>query len=180
MSNDALKVLLAAAEVAAFERSADGSFSALAEAPPWFRRLAGTTFPFLGHVLDEANAFWQSGTVGTREWGPSVETDDAGREFHYLVTAVAAGDRQFLLFRLDRGSDRVREVLQKVRDEKLAGERERQSRAKLAAVGRQASDEVHRVIGQLVRSSPTPEQRELLERLSSLCSTLVGVADQLS
>ena len=77
-------------------------------------------FPFLGHILDEAEAFWISGEEGSRQWGPCVDLGEDGREFHYLVKALTANQRAFLVFQLDEGAERVREVLQKVRADALA------------------------------------------------------------
>ena len=122
MSDDLLKALFPALGMAAFERRADGSFSALAPLPRWFERLAGDgTFPFLGHILEEATWYWTKGGDKLREWGPCAETDEAG-EFHYMVTALTLSGRSVLVFSLDTASDRMREMLQKVRDQALAAE----------------------------------------------------------
>ena len=120
MLNDPLPTLVTALDIAAFERTPDGSFRALAPLPAWFARLArDETFPFLGHILDEAQTFWRSRRVGVREWGPCAEVDDGGKEFHFLVKAVSDGVRGYLVLQLDTGAERMREVLQKVRAEAL-------------------------------------------------------------
>ena len=131
MSDELLKALLPALGMAAFERHVDGSFRALAPTPRWFERLAGDgTFPFLGHILEEATRHWNKGDAAKpREWGPSAETDEAGHEFHYIVTALTLSGRNVLIFSLDTASDRMQNVLQKVRDQALAAEQE-QERAK--------------------------------------------------
>jgi hypothetical protein len=123
MSDEILKTVLPALDLAAFQRRADGTFTSLAPRPAWFARLvADPTFPFLGHILEEATAFWNSGEAGRREWGPVAEVDDSGSEFHYRVTALTSAGSQFLVFQLDLGADQVREVLQKVRTDMLAAE----------------------------------------------------------
>jgi hypothetical protein len=123
MSDDLLKALLPALGIAAFERHIDGSFRALAPIPRWFERLAGDgTFPFLGHILEEAVRYWNKGDAKPREWGPSAETDEMGREFHYMVSALTLAGRNVLIFSLDTASDRMRQVLQRVRDQALAAE----------------------------------------------------------
>lgn len=123
MSDDVLKALLPALGMAAFERRADGSFAALAPLPRWFERIAGDgTFPFLGHILEEAAFYWNKGGDKLREWGPCAETDEAGREFHYMVTALTLSGRSVLVFALDTASDRIRGVLQKVRQQALSAE----------------------------------------------------------
>jgi len=124
MSDDLLKALLPALGIAAFERHVDGSFRALAAIPRWFERLAGDgTFPFLGHILEEATRHWNKGDAAKpREWGPSAETDEAGHEFHYMVTALTLSGRHVLIFSLDAASDRLQKVMQKVREQALATE----------------------------------------------------------
>jgi hypothetical protein len=180
MSDDALRDLLPAMEMAVFQRSADGSFLPLTALPAWFPRLADGTFPFLGHILDEAYAFWSSGKDGRQNWGPSVGTNDAGTEFHYTVSAVTTDGRQYLVFQIDRGSDRVREILQTIRDQKLDDERARHTRAALAADVRQAGTDLFAVIGRLESTSPTSAQRELLDKLAFACDSLVATASKLS
>ena len=121
MTNDALVALLPSLGIAAFEQNADGSFQPLAPAPAWFAGLGKDgTFPFLGHILEEAGAFWASTTDGVREWGPCADVDADGQEFHYMVKAVTSGARAYLVFQLDEAAERVREVLQKVRSDALA------------------------------------------------------------
>jgi hypothetical protein len=123
MSDELLKTLVPALGIAAFERRPDGSFGALAPLPRWFERLAGDgTFPFLGHILEEATRYWNKEEAKPREWGPCAEVDEAGHEFHYLVMALTVAGRKYLVFQLDRASDEMRQVLQKVRDQALAAE----------------------------------------------------------
>jgi hypothetical protein len=129
MSDDLLKALLPALGIAAFERHMDGSFRALAPIPRWFERLAGDgTFPFLGHILEEATRYWHKGDATPREWGPSVGTDEAGREFHYVVTALTLSGRNVLIFSLDTASDRMQQVLQRVREQALAAEQQAEAK----------------------------------------------------
>ena len=123
MSDHAPSALLTALGLAAFERDARGGFHSLAPVPTWFTRLSRDgTFPFLGHILEEANGFWNSGADGLREWGPCAEVDDGGREFHYLVKALRVNARTYLVFQVDDGAERLREVLQKARSDALAKE----------------------------------------------------------
>ena len=123
MSHEPLRDLLPALEIAAFQRRGDGAFLTLAEPPPWFRHLAAdASFPFLGHILEEATQFWGSSEPGRREWGPCAEVDGTGHEFHYRVIALAAGGSQYLVFQLDTATVQMREILQRVRDQALAAE----------------------------------------------------------
>jgi hypothetical protein len=128
VGDDALVRLLPALDIAAFERSSDGSFFPVAPLPAWFTGLARETFPFLGHILEEAGAFWASGAQGVRQWGPCADVDDLGNEFHYLVKALTIELRTYLVFERDEGAERVREVLQKARSSALDAERERRQR----------------------------------------------------
>jgi hypothetical protein len=180
MSDDSLKGLIAELGIAAFERTEDGAFQALAPAPASFRRLAQDTFPFLGHILDEANVFWRHNTSGTQEWGPCAATDEAGAEFHYLVTAAAAEGRQYLVFHIDRGSARTQSILQRVRESKLAEAADRRERTALATQARVAGNDVLEVIGKLVKTGVSPEQHGLLQQLSTLTTTIVQVANHLA
>lgn len=133
MSDDALATLLPALDIAAFERTADGSFRPLAPPPSWFARLGRDgTFPFLGHILEEAVTFWATKAEGTREWGPCAEVDDNGGEFHYTVRALTLGPSAYLVFQLDQAAERMREVLQKVRSDALDAEKARRARPRSA------------------------------------------------
>ena len=112
--------LLTALEIAAFARVQQSAFRPLATPPAWFGRLSRDgTFPFLGDILEEAEAFWVSGQEGSRQWGPCAEVAEDGREFHYLVKALTADQHAYLVFQLDEGAERLREVLQKVRADGL-------------------------------------------------------------
>jgi hypothetical protein len=131
MSDDLLKALIPALGMAAFERHMDGSFRALTPVPRWFERLAGDgTFPFLGHILEEATRHWNKGDATPRDWGPCAVTGEADQEFHYLVTALTVSGRNVLLFSLDSASDRLQQMLQRVRDEALAREQREEKERK--------------------------------------------------
>ena len=182
MSDDLATKLLPAMDIAAFKRAPDGSFASIAPSPRWFDRLvADTTFPFLGHILEEATTFWQGRTLGSREWGPCVELNEVGREFHYRVLAVTAEAGQFLVFQLDSGADRLREVLQKVRQQALvnpgSGAQTRLSRVQ--HVVRRASDRMHELLRPLLASGMRDPQFELWKKLSAVCDDLTVTVDAL-
>ena len=123
MTDGPIPALLTALDIVAFERTSDGNFRPLTEAPAWFGNLSRDgTFPFLGHILDEAQAFWNSRADGSREWGPCADVAEDGREFHYLVKALRVQGRAFLVFQRDQSAERMREVLQKVRTQALGGQ----------------------------------------------------------
>lgn len=175
MTNDVLTALLPAIGIAAFERRADGSFSALAPPPAWFSRLVGNeTFPFLGHVLEEANEFWRRSASGTQEWGPCVEVDEAGTEFHYKVAALTLGGRELLLFELDTASDRLREILQTARERALSPETGSNEHGAAALDLRRSASEIRDLLRQLADSEPTQAQRAVIDTLQTRFDALLS------
>jgi hypothetical protein len=127
MADDALPTLLTALDIVAFESLRDGGFRSLSSPPPWFARLSQDgTFPFLGHILEEAQAFWKSRAEGVRQWGPCVGVAEDGREFHYLVKALNIQARPYLVIQLDESAERIRDVLQKVRGDALAAAQQKE------------------------------------------------------
>jgi hypothetical protein len=175
MSEQTLKALLPALDMAAFQRDRDGAFQALAPAPEWFVTMAhDTTFPFLGHILEEAAMFWQRGTAGSEEFGPCAEVDASGKEFHYKVLALTIGAAQYLVFQLDPGTDRMRVVLQKVRNEALSAERDAASYGAVVEDMRTTNQEIKHLLRSLVLSELTPEQREAVNSLAAKCVDQMG------
>lgn len=183
MSDDLLKTLLPALDIAVFERRSGGSFAAVAPPPAWFSRLtADMTFPFLGHILEEANDFWRRRDESPREWGPCVGVDEAGQEFHYKVVATIAGGGQYLLFQLDRGSDWVRGVLQKVRQQALVSEQNAGDGGPLAAAQkdvRDAVNEIRDLSARMAGAVGAEERADLRRTLSDTCDRLQNGLDTL-
>ena len=183
MSDDDLTKLLPAIDIAAFRRTPDGSFTAVAPPPKWFGRLvADVTFPFLGHVLEEAALFWKSAASGVREFGPGVEVNEAGEEFHYRVLAMTVGRSQFLLFQLDPGSDRIREVLQKVRGQALlsADSAVPNTIVKVQQAVRQRTERMHDLLRPLLATGLRDPHFELWKTLSASCEDLVREVEALA
>jgi hypothetical protein len=177
--SDAASVLSAMA-IAAFERKPDGSFSPLAPLPAWFMRIvADGTFPFMGHILEEANQFWGRQAPGRQDWGPCAEVDESGTEFHYMVAAVTEGDRAYLVFQLDPGSDRMREVLQRERERALTAGHDFRSDSDAAAGVRQTVGEIRTLLESLqaVSSANTPIQ--VYRAVAAKCDELVRGVDEL-
>jgi hypothetical protein len=182
-----LTTLLPALDIAAFERRPNGSFSPMAPPPPWFVRIvADGTLPFLGHILEEANQFWESRSSGRRDWGPCAEVDATGSEFHYMVTAVTIGYQQYLCFQLDPGSDRLREVLQQVRDQALAanhGVRDEAAVENLTKAQKdvqQAADELDLIVRRLLGADPADARIEPWKTVSAKCEEIVRGVDKLT
>ena len=181
MSDELLQTLLPAMNVAVFRRADDGSFSPVAPSPPWFSRLADVTFPFLGHILDEANAFWCSGALGSREYGPVAETNADGGEFHYRIQALTAGDgTHFLIFELDRGSDRIRDTLQTARDQALAREQAQTRQRQVLVEIEQRIAEMQHLLGRVSSKAPGSTERGLIEALNAKCRAVLENVDSLA
>jgi hypothetical protein len=183
MSNDDLTQLLPAIDIAAFRRTPDGSFTPLAPAPGWFGRLvADVTFPFLGHILEEATLFWRTATPGAREFGPAVEVNEAGHEFHYRVLAVTVDAGQFLVFELDPGTDRLREVLRQVRGQALVASPAGvpATIVKVQQEVRRTSERMHDLLRPLLATGLRDPQFELWQTLSAACEDLVRQVDALA
>jgi hypothetical protein len=174
MGDELLAGLLYTMGVAVFERRPDGAFVSVTEPPPWFSAMkSDATFPFLGHILSEATEFWDRHVVGAQDWGPCVEVDDHGKEFHYRVTAVQAEERQYLTFQLDRDSDRMREMLQKVRDKVLA-EGTRKKRATTAASeARRTGTDLYDLLGRLRATGLSQAQNDIVAELTDVCDELL-------
>jgi len=180
MSASQLETLLPLLDVAAFIRHGDGSFSAISQAPAWFERLTSdTTFPFLGHILEEANAFWRRGLQGSVDYGPCAEVDEKGREYHYLVTAVSGPSAQYLVFQIDRGADRMRGVLQKLRSEALSAAQDGVAYQAVIDDLRHTNQEVKELLRQLLLAGLTPTQHEMVNQLASRCVNLMADATEL-
>lgn len=171
MADQELTTLMPAMEIAAFRRRPDGAFAPLAPHPVWFAGLiADATFPFLGHILEEAVQFWESGATGRRDWGPCEEVDEAGRPFHYKVTALSAAGGQYLLFQLDPESDRMREALQRVRADALAATYQSSAEADTLLAVQSEVQRVTSEIGELARQIPGASSRGAQEKLASTLS----------
>lgn len=170
MADDLAGTLLPALEIAAFARAADGSFTSIAPVPPWFGRLvADTTFPFLGHILEEATQFWATGAEGFREFGPCAEVDEAGVEYHYKVIAVSARGPQFLLFQRDPAADRLRDVLQKAREHALDA---RAAPPTLRNEALQAAIAIREGIARLRLRAASADDHAVIEDIMDLCDRL--------
>lgn len=170
-----LATVAGALGIAAFSRQPDGGFEPLGPAPDWFVTItSGDTFPFLGHILEEATSFWQRGTQGRADWGPVAEVDEQGREYHYIVTALTVGTSQFLVFQLDAGAERMRDVLQKVRSEALSAEQDQASHRAVANELHRTNNDIKSLLAQLMRADLTPAQLELAKGLSQKALSLTN------
>src|SRR5262249_5180525 len=181
MSDEVLNTLMSGLGIAAFERRVDGSFAAVSPVPTSFQWLAGDgTFRFLGHILDAARDFWNSGEPKLREWGPCCEVDEAGHQFHYKVTAVTMSGRQYLVFQLDQDSDQMQAVVQKLRERELVDEQEAAAAAVAAPslkVVREAVEDFRALLRRWPSSASIPPPLDLLTALSLKSDELIRRLD---
>ena len=175
--------VLSAMEIAAFERREDGTFVPLSAFPAWFTRIvADGVFPFLGHILEDANEFWSEQSSGRRDFGPCAEMNESGKEFHYSVSAITADGKQYLVFQLDPGSDRMREVLQQVREQALAagdGLREEAVVERTYRKVRQTARDIQSAVSELPSLSGASARIEHWKNVSAKCEDLVGDVEAL-
>ena len=117
----ALEAAISALEIGVFAQDGDGAFVSVGPVPDWMSAFArNPSFPFLGAFLGQARHFWSQPQTGRLTWGPGVELDALGQEFHFLVSAVSHPEHKLLIFELDRSAAPIRDVLQKVREQALA------------------------------------------------------------
>ncbi len=117
MKPESLEAVVRALVIGVFEQVADGAFTSVAPLPDWMRAFSqNPTFPFLGSFLIEARAFWAEPRDTRLTWGPCAEVDEAGREFHYRVSALSLPDHKYLVFELDHHAEETRAILQKARE----------------------------------------------------------------
>ena len=111
--------------------------------------------------------------------------DAAGAEFHYTVTAVTVEYNQYLCFQLDPGSDRIRDVLQKVREQALAEGDDLHAGATVEQLAsaeqkvQQAADDLHLLVRRLLGEDPADARLEPWKSVSAACDELVRRVDKL-
>jgi hypothetical protein len=181
MGDDLLAGLLQAMDMVVFERRPDGAFVTITEPPRWFALMnADLRFPFLGHILAEAGDFWDRRVPGVQDWGPAAELDEHGKEFHYKVMAVQAEERQYLVFQLDRGSDRTREILQKVRERSLAESTRSKRTTSLASDARHTVADIHDLLARLRATGLTQAQTDVMAEVTDVLDELLMSIDRVA
>jgi hypothetical protein len=118
---EALEAALAALEIGVFRQDDSGGFVSVGPVPGWMSAFSrNPSFPFLGAFLGQARHFWSQPQDGRLTWGPGVEVNERGEEFHFLVSAISLPSHKLLVFELDRAAAPMRAVLQQAREQALA------------------------------------------------------------
>jgi len=159
--------LLAALGYAVFERSSDGSFHLLGDAPEWLP--TGSlmeAFPFLEVFLPDAEAFWAD-AARNQSALPSdfwTQTGAGGNDLHFCGVAVGGERKLLLIGNIENRFQQAQGLVQYAHQTKLA------------------HDEIARLSHELQRA--TEAKSEFLARMSHEIRTpmnaLLGVAELLS
>ena len=171
------------------ERLPHGVFLRIGTEPPpsWFSQVVLATnpneavtiseaLPFVGHFLDQAEAFWQEGRDGRLRSEAFTVTDPSGASIGLAVTAVTVGHRSLLVLEMIADFEERRLALQSAREHALEHE---------THVGRtrgllEGIDDARTLAQQLAESGLAAAQRQLAlqigEHLASLSSAVEGLA----
>ena len=173
MNEEVLSALLPALGFAVFVRGADNSFTPITPPPSWFTRLGNVTFPFLGHILEEANQFWDGGARRTAGVGP-VRGGGSQRQGVPLQSHRPDRRRADSACCFISTPNRIASAKCCPRSEResLATEQSRNATSMSAMEVRLIREEIHRILGKLLGTNATEVQIELLRKLSSRCDEL--------
>jgi hypothetical protein len=188
VTNPIFEGIVECLDLVVLERLPHGMFLRLGTAPPpsWFSHVltpkedepvtVGEAFPFVGHFLDEAEAFWREGRNGRLRSEAFTIADASGAEVALTASALAIGHRQVLLLEPAADFDERRRALQSAREAVLEHDAHLgRVRALLARI-----ETARTLTGQLANSGLTPGQQqvaaEIGDQLATLASTVEGLA----
>ena len=187
--------LLAALGYAVLEKTSDGSFRVLGNAPRWFPDGEITeAFPFLELFLEDAEAYWAY--PGGRQRLSSdlwTQAGDSGRELHLRAVAIAADRPLLLIERVDSRFQQAQAFVQYAHETKLAEEQiaklshalERATEAKsefLARMSHEIRTPMNSLLGVAELLSETPldaEQREYVRIFRRAGDNLLNVINDI-
>jgi hypothetical protein len=193
VSNPVYEAILNRLGMVVMERLPHGVFLRLGTQPPppWFTRVVleanpnepvtiGEALPFVGHFIDEAEAFWREGRDGALRSEAFTVADPSGAQIGLAVTAVVAGHRSLLVLEKIADFEERRRALQSARENALEHEAHLgQTRALLEGI-----DRTRALAQQLADSGLDAAPRQLalqigehLERLSSAVELLAPIPD---
>jgi hypothetical protein len=135
VSNPVYEAILNRLGMVVMERLPHGVFLRLGTQPPpaWFTHamLAANpneavtiseALPFVGHFMDEAEAFWREGRDGALRSEAFTVADPSGAQMGLAVTAVMVGHRSLLVLERIADFEERRRALQSARENALEHE----------------------------------------------------------
>ena len=178
MSDAFLSSVVRALDIAVVERLPNSAFHLVTPAPGWLadvfetaptgaQRTLGGALPFLDDFLTQAEAAWRDGHTASASSGPFAATV-GGTEHLLRATALTVEQRKLMVLERLTGEADTRPILQKAREQML--EREELVR-QIVAVHEPAS-RIDLGLKQLIETSLTSEQHDVLERVSRASAEL--------
>jgi hypothetical protein len=196
VSNPVYEAILNRLGMVVMERLPHGVFLRLGTQPPpsWFTHVVlaanpneavtiSEALPFVGHFMDEAEAFWREGRDGALRSEAFTVADPSGVQIGLAVTAVTVGHRSLLVLERIADFEERRRALQSARENALEHEAHLgQTRALLEGIG-----DTRALAQQLAESGLGGAPRQLalqigehLARLSSAVEVLAPIPDGVS
>jgi signal transduction histidine kinase/CheY-like chemotaxis protein/HPt (histidine-containing phosphotransfer) domain-containing protein len=206
---DATHELFAALGMVVLERidggGADGKTIVHSALPDWaLPFFADSGLTFLESFLPDAEEFWSRNEPGRIRSGLCTEVDSAGRERHFEISAVRAGERKLLLVEsLDGEFEERQQLLQRAREINLLREKLEKTEASLreaTAVAEAATQAKSQFLANMSHEIRTPmnavigvsellmtgaggqlgrQQREFVETIQRSAEALLGVINDI-
>jgi hypothetical protein len=193
VSNPVYEAVLNRLGMVVMERLPHGIFLRLGTQPPpsWFSHVVlaanpneavtiSEALPFVGHFMDEAEAFWREGRDGALRSEAFTVTDPSSAQIGLAATAVTVGHRSLLVLEMIPDFEERRRALQSARENALEHEAHLgRTRALLAGL-----DDTRALARQLAESGLAAAPRQLalqigeqVDRLSSAVEVLAPIPD---
>ena len=189
MSNPVYEAILNRLGMVVMERLPHGVFLRLGTQPPppWFTHVVlaanpneavtiSEALPFVGHFMDEAEAFWRKERDGALRSEAFTVTDPSGAQIGLAVTAVTVGHRSLLVLERIADFDERRRALQSARENALEHEAHLgQTRQLLEGI-----DDTRALAQQLAESGLDAAPRQLALQIGEHLARLSGAVEALA